>query len=117
MYFGFFVVGKDESERVELAIAPDKHIPGTGPIPVSKLKPTNTGYFFVGYEESIKVELDQEGSMIIQAVKPSKLYLSPNRPEKPGFAVNKIAVRKDHSLVFYDRDKGWEEFLPNKKDY
>ena len=120
MYFGYFISGAAGAQKVELAIASDRPSNTMAPIPMAALRPSQAGLYFMGLEESFRVSWEADNSIVISPVKPSKLYLTPNRPEKPGFAVSKIRVSIDQNgteSAFFDRDKGWEEFLPNQKDY
>jgi hypothetical protein len=120
MYFGYFITGSGANITSELSIASDRPNSTSAPIPISLLKQTNAGLYFIGVEESFTVNVDDDNGLIVSAVKPAKLYLTPNRPEKPGFSVTRVKIRLDNNsneYVFYDRDKGWEEFNPNKKDY
>ena len=120
MYFGYFFIESNTGSSAELALYPDKVTTDTQPIPISKLKITNCALIFIGSEETVKVDVDQRGGTVITAVRPAKLYLTPNRPEKPGLSVNKICINQDQlgqDVILYDRERGWEEFTPNKKDY
>jgi hypothetical protein len=120
MYFGYFITGSGRDVSSELSIASDRPTSNSSPIPIALLKQTDGGVYFVGVEESFTVKIEDDNGLVISALKPAKLYLTPNRPEKPGFSVSKIKVGLDNNgneYVLYDRDKGWEEFNPNKKDY
>ena len=120
MYFGYFLTGDANSHKAELCFCADKPGGVNSIVPISLLKQTSAGLFFVGLEECIRVEKDDQGILIIQVIRPGKIFLNPNRPEKPGFAVSKVSVQANESgstIIHYDRDKGWEEFTPNKKDY
>lgn len=120
MYFGYFITGSGDKLTSELAIASDRPNSNSAPIPINLLKITNGGLYFIGTEESFTVNIDEDDGVVITAPKPAKIYLTPNRPEKPGFSVTKVKIRLDNKgteHVFFDRDKGWEEFLPNQKDY
>lgn len=120
MYFGYFLTNEATSPKAELCFCADRPGGVNSIVPVSLLRQTNSGLFFVGLEECIRVEKDSQGILIVQVLRPGKIFMNPNRPEKPGFAVNKISVQTSDSgqiVVHYDRDKGWEEFTPNKKEY
>ena len=113
-------MGPSGQEKCELGIASEKSSHGIYAVPISKLKKTENSLFFISNEESVKVSTDQSGLVTFEATKPAKMYLTPNRPERPGFSVTKVGIKFEDSgfeRVFYDRDKGWEEFTPNKKDY
>ena len=98
MYFGYFNIESNSSNNVELALYPDKIMVDTKPLPISKLKITDSALIFIGAEETVKVDVDQQGGTVLTAVRPAKLYLTPNRPEKPGFSVNKICINKGKTL-------------------
>lgn len=119
MYFGYTLVRDSiKGDKVELAILAEKQ--GAVPVPVHALPYTDSAICFLSQEEAILVKPSEDSSLTIQAQKPAKIYLTPNRPEKPGFSVNRIKISKDSESKIkchYDRDKGWEEFIPNSKEY
>ncbi len=119
MYFGYALI-KDsiKGDKVELSLSPEKQ--GTTPLPIHLLPYTESALCFLSQEEAILVKPDEDSSLVIEPQKPAKIYLTPNRPEKPGFSVSKVRILKNPSggiKCFFDREKGWEEFKPNTKEY
>ncbi|HMO16739.1 MAG TPA: hypothetical protein PKA63_02690 [Oligoflexia bacterium] len=101
-------------------IFPEKVSPLFSPIPVSKLITSSGALFFISPEEAFKVEIDNDGAVMIIPFLPSKLYLTPNRNEKPGFSVSRAKVfclPDGNYRMFFDRDKGWEEYTPLVREY
>jgi len=122
MYLGNVLLeSENESILPELCILPEKPGALASAIPIRKLVSTKAALFYVSYEEAFNVTIEEEdGSINIAPYRPAKLYLTPNRPEKPGFAVSRIKVYYSPdgaSRVFFDREKGWEEYTPNIKEY
>ncbi len=119
MYFGYMLVRDSlNGDKMELALLSERQ--GSLPVPVLSLPYTEAAICFLSQEEAILVKPSEESSLTMSAQKPAKIYLTPNRPEKPGFSVNKIKISKNSEgklKCHYDRDKGWEEFIPNMKDY
>lgn len=119
MLFGYSLVNDTQKGlRLELALIPDKS--GVAPVPIYTLPYTEAALCFASQEEAFLVKPADEASLIVEAVKPAKLYLTPNRPEKPGFSVSRVKIGrlKDGKLTcHFDREKGWEPFTPNSKEY
>jgi hypothetical protein len=119
MLFGYTLIqDNNKGQKVELALIPDR--PGIAPTPIYTLPFTDAAVCFASPEEAFLVKPAEEAGLIIQAQKPGKIYLTPNRPERPGYSVSKIKILRTPEgglKCFYDREKGWEEFLPNSKDY
>jgi len=118
MYFGLY---KSElGVTPELCLIPEKMNTGFYPLMIKDLIQTSCAMCFLSNEEATNIIFNEEGAVVVTPLKPAKLYLTPNRPEKPGFSVTKIKIHfltNNTVKVFYDRDKGWEEFTPSKKDY
>lgn len=119
MYFGYTLI-KDSlnGDKVELCMLPEK--PGSFPIPIHSLPFTDAAVCFISQEEAIIVSPGEESAIVLTAQKPGKIYLTPNRPEKPGFSVSKVKVIKiseGKMKCQYDREKGWEDFTPNSREY
>ena len=55
--------------------------------------------------------------MIIEAIKPKGIYLSPNLAERPGVMVAKVKIVKlgprQYKTYYYKDRAGWEEFIAN----
>lgn len=109
-------------ENPLLALVADKPSPWSRPLPVDQLETTDCSVVLLSNQEGITVRPDeqQQQTKLIEPVRPSKLYLTPNLPEKPGFSVDKLKITplsERKYKVFFDRGKGWEPWTPNIKLY
>lgn len=107
-------------DRLDLCIVPEKLDVFAAPIRVEALPLTTNAIVRVSSLEGIKVRLDDsDGGLIIAAVEPSKLFLTPSQPDLPGIEVGKfkIVLRSDSAhLVFFKPLMGsdtWKEWRPN----
>jgi len=119
MYFGYTLISDvQKGDKVALAVISERS--GTSPIPINALPYTESAICFLSQEEAFLVKPSEDFSIIIEAQKPAKIYLTPNRPEKPGYSVGKIRIFKSEEgkvKCQFDRDKGWQDFKPNEKEY
>ena len=120
MIFGLVLLSNEQYP--EPCIVADKPSVYSKPVPIKLLKDTEAAAMLISNEEGVLVSSDpQDRGMVIEPMRPAKLYLTPNLPEKPGYSVDKIKILEDSQenlRVFYDRSgKGWEEWHPNRKTY
>lgn len=119
MLFGYTLIQDNlKGQKMELALIPDKF--GILPTPIYTLPFTEAAVCFASPDEAFLVKPAEDSGLIIQAQKPGKIYLTPNRPDRPGYSVSRIKITRTAEgtiKCFFDRDKGWEEFNPNSKDY
>jgi hypothetical protein len=120
MIFGLVLLSNEHYP--ELCLVADKPSLYSKPVPVRLLTETLSGAHLVSNEEGVLVSFDhQDRGMVLEPMRPAKLYLTPNLPEKPGYSVDKIKlieVSEGKYQVYYDRTgKGWEEWHPNRKTY
>jgi len=125
MIFG--LVHTSEQHYPELCIVADKPSELYKPIPIRLLRPTDCGVQLISNEEGIRVELDpSDNGIIITTIRPCKLYITPNLPEKPGMSVERIKAipfEDGNYKVLYAKatiggagsEKDWEEWNPNTK--
>lgn len=121
MYIGLlFLNSTDKNGISELCLFPEKVSPLFSPIPIKALLTSSAALYFISPEEAFKVDIDEDGAITITPFLPNKLYLTPNRSEKPGFSVTRVKVFRlpeGTYRMFFDRDKGWEEYTPLVKEY
>ena len=124
MLFGLVTLHGEENQRPELCILPDKPSVLTKVCRVKHLVETSYAVHMLSGEEGFTVQLEDDGFVVVSPLSPVKLYITPNRPERPGFSVNAVKVKfpeqesKRAPEVFFMRDrKGWEAWNPNKKVY
>ncbi|MCB0325587.1 MAG: hypothetical protein KDD69_18525 [Bdellovibrionales bacterium] len=105
----------------ELCLVPDRPSAWSVPILVESLEPTESGVVLVSTEEGLTVKRDPaDHSIELEALRPARLYLTPNLPERPGFSVTKakcVPLGERKYRVFFDRDRGWEPWQPNVRLY
>ena len=105
-------------EQLELCLVADKADVLTRPILVGNLFPNPAGVIRVGPEEAAVINVDsQDGGMVISAMNPSAIYLTPNLPQTPGFKTRKVKVviENEQHRTFYEKSGGWEEWIANKE--
>jgi len=109
-------VNRDETD---LCIVPDKPDLLSVPIRVRDFQPTVAAFHRVGPEEGVVVMMDPtDGGLVISALVPGSIYLTPNLMVAPGFKVRKIKIFEEDGLyrTMYEREgKGWEEWTANKE--
>ncbi len=108
------------SSRPVLCVMAEKPSAFSTPILVDSLIQTTFGVHFVSLEEGMLVTRESGAdAIIISPVAPARLYLTPNRPERPGFSVSKVRIEKSGQdyIVNFDRERGWEPWTPNVKLY
>ena len=101
-----------------MCIIPDKPSSYSKPIPIRLLRETNTAMQLMSNEEGLLVR-NEANALILEPMRPNKLYLTPNLPEKPGFSVLRIKIvakTEDENEVHYQRSESkWEPWEPNKE--
>jgi hypothetical protein len=109
------------SDRPELCLLPAKPDQFSVPVRVFTLIETKCAVLRLSPTEGITVQMDRsDGGCIITPVVPSKLYLTPSQPDRPGIIVKSVKVipREDGSATTYYLDEGrsagsWKEWAPN----
>lgn len=115
-----FVAGYgDTKDELDLCLVADKVDALSKPVRVSCLFPNPAGVIRIGPEEAVLVNQDQiDGSLVVSAMMPAAIYLTPNLPQTPGFKVKriKLQITGGEYQVSYDRDKGsWEPWVANRE--
>jgi hypothetical protein len=90
------------------------------PIRVETLVETIAAVYRLGPQEGVRVKHDSnDGGIVLEPVPPSKLYLTPSQPDRPGFQVAcaKVVVLGDNQYeTFYMQDlkaPAWKKWYPN----
>ena len=123
MLFGLVTLSGEEREKPELCILPDKNTALSRACRLKHLVETSYAVHMLSGEEGFTVQHEEDGAIIVSPLSPVKLYITPNRPERPGFSVNAIKVKfsekeSDTPRVHFMRErKGWEAWNPNVKVY
>lgn len=104
----------------ELCLIPAKPDTFSYPIPVEFLVETHAAVYRLGPLEGVRVKRDpSDNGIILEPVPPSRLYLTPSQPDRPGFtvAVAKVVVHGDKDYeTFYKqdlKDTQWKKWFPN----
>ena len=121
MLLGLVSLSSDAKQPPALCILPDKPSSFSVPVPLDSVLTTDFAVHFLSVEEGFLVTREPGSpGLIVSPVPPAKLYLSPNRPERPGFSVSKLKVERlaeSQYKLSFDRDRGWEPWTPNIKLY
>ena len=119
MLFGLITGGPNEYP--EPCLVADKPSTFSTPVKVRTLFATEYAVHLLSIEEGFIVEVDpSDNSLVVTPVRPNKLHLTPNLPERPGFSVGKIKIihlDEHHYQVYFDRERGWEPWQPNVRIY
>lgn len=114
-----FVCGfGDNQEQLDLCLIADKTDILSRPIRISNLFPNPAAVVRVGPEEAAAINIDQsDGGIVISALNPSAIYLTPNLPQTPGFKTRKVKIvmSSEEYRTFYEKSGGWEEWIANKE--
>jgi hypothetical protein len=122
MLFGYVSGVSPDGDQPELCIVANKESGFSVPVRISSLRITECAIHMVSAEEGITVARDTEkqGAIVISPIKPGKLYLTPNLPERPGYTVDRIRVTRVEEnkwAVEFDRERGWTPWTPNERIY
>lgn len=120
MLICYLTAGGVENARTILCITPDKVDDFSQPVPVTSLRVTDCAIHRVSGLEAMTVKQDaDDGGILIEPYKPSKLYITPNLHDKPGVSVTimKILKLEDTSYqVWYiqegDNSSTWKQWTP-----
>ena len=120
MFFCYMMVERNNVTKSELCVVPDKPDPLALPILVRELFPTTAAVFRVGAEEAMIVAPDeQDGQMVITALEPAAVYLTPNLAQFPGMRARRVKIVPfgDTVRTFYSKDRQapWEEWVANRE--
>ena len=120
MLFAFMPIDRGGETRMRLCFTPDKPDILAKPILVDDLFPTNCAVIRVGQEEALVVSAEStESTIILNAIEPSYIFLTPNVAQFPGMRTRYLKVQRysDGSYrAFYSKDKGkWEDWVPNRE--
>lgn len=122
MLVGLITMKGAEDEKPELCIVPDKPSHLCEAVKVSRLTNTEFAVHLLSIEEGFTVEQNKHGSgILITAIKPAKLYLTPNRTDKPGFSVDVVKIIKEldnkYDVSFKREGREWTKWNPNERLY
>lgn len=110
-----------KGDRLSLCIIPERLDPLALPVKVTALCTTENAVIRISALEGIKVKRDMDGGFIIEAVEPSKLFLTPSQPDLPGIQVKNYKIinlaENNHEVYFKPLMGGenWRPWNPNEK--
>lgn len=109
-----------QRDEIDLCLVADKLDSVAVPVRVKDLFPTSAAVVRIGLEEAVIVKRDEtDQSLIIAALPPGGIFLTPNLMQSPGMKVRRIKVTGDSPeeyRTYYDRERsGWEEWVANKE--
>lgn len=110
-------VNRDE---IDLCLVPDKPDILSVPVRVKDISPTVAAFLRIGPDEGITATFDeQEQAVVITALTPASIYLTPNLPQAPGYRVKRVKVllneKGDYRTLYEREGKGWEEWVANRE--
>lgn len=121
MLLCYMTIVRNGQTRNELCIVPDKVDPLAMPIVVRELFPTTAAVFRVGAEEAMTIAADeQDGQMVITALEPAAMYLTPNLAQYPGMRARRVKIvpiGESQIKTYFSKDRAssWEEWVANRE--
>jgi hypothetical protein len=110
-----------QAAQPELCIIPSKPDVYSHPIPIESFVETYAAVYRLGPNEGLRVKREKgDGGIIFEPVPPSRMFLTPSQPDRPGFTVAaaKILVLGDHQYETWYRqdlrDPQWKKWFPNE---
>lgn len=122
-----FVAGLGtEKNEIDLCLVPEKPDSLAVPVRVRDLFPTVAGFQRIGPDEGVAVSNSTtDDGIVVAALPPGGIFLTPNLPNSPGFRVRRIKILLSFDepsgapnyRTFYERDgkKEWEEWVANRE--
>ena len=121
MLFAYVYCFGPQMEAPELCIVPSKPDTFSCAVRVSSLIETKSAIIRLSLSEGIKVRGDEkDGGLIVEPIVPSKLYITPSQPDRPGVHVKAIKADKnaDGTWNTYFKEEGremdWKPWRPNE---
>lgn len=121
MIVAFFFRQGSEA-RPELCVFASKPDGLSVPVNIDSIPVTESAVVRLGPQEGVLAELDpSDNGKILTPVTPSKMYLTPSQPDRPGVIASRVKVVKfgdgDYDLFFMrDKDTQWRPWNPLKVD-
>lgn len=120
MLFAYAYCYGPQMEQPELCLIPEKVDQFSFPVPLTTLFETKSAVIRIGHTEGIRVRIDpDDNGMIIDPILPSRVFLTPNQPDRPGLMAKnlKVVFRSDGSFDAFFKDEGreaqWKPWKPN----
>ncbi len=112
MLLAYTALGTNSENDLQLCFIPKNYETGGIPIRVDFIHETDSAVYYVGPQEGLVVEdRPSERAKIVTPIMPTKLFLTPDSPDRPGFLVRQLKIFFDsdhHYRIFYIRDLGQE---------
>ncbi len=108
MLLAYINHGGAQSASQELCIIPDKLDPLSVPVPVTSIKETTAAVYRVGPGETFIARREpSDNSLVLDSLKPAKIFLTQDRSDQPGFSVQRLKIlqSKDGLVISYQREK------------
>jgi hypothetical protein len=119
MYLAYSLVNIGSELEMRLCLVPDKPDMFSYPIPVEKFLNCDSAVCRVGPGDTCTIQwLEAEKTFMIKAVSPSKMYLTPELPTKPGVHITRLRlIKRGVSYeTFYGQERDsadtWKEWKP-----
>ena len=113
----------EDSYLPELVILADKPDRFSSPVRISAIGNTTAGIYRSGPLEDFTASRSEDNSSIlIEPLKPGKIFLTPNLHDRPGFSVSRVSIQILGDRQFrtmyqndHDANKEWREWKPLEK--
>jgi len=119
-----FVAGLGiNKNEIDLCIMPDKPDILSVPVRIKDMKETFAAFQRIGPDEGVTVTIDpQDYGIIVAAMTPASIFLTPNLPQSPGYRARKVKIfiepgpNGNTYRTLYEREgKDWEEWVANRE--
>ena len=117
MILGLAPITEAGQLRVELCVMADKPDVSNKPIPVSMLPTSDFAVFFVSNTEGCMIKEDpSDRSLLITPLSPTKIYLTPDVPERPGYSADQVKIYPlgdGEYRIEFERGSGFKPWTPS----
>lgn len=121
MLLAFVTFTDNQGPYSELCIVSENASVLFPPFRVSLLQPAGAAVYLIGPGEAVIVSQgDEPKSIVFEPLRPAYLYLTPNTPTQPGYAVERIKLIPDSAgyRTFYcpkgELGTTWKEYVANR---
>lgn len=110
-----------DTHYTELCLVPGDKDSFALPLRIRLLRPTASAVYYLGVKEAVSVILGEErGSIIIDPIKPTPIYLTPDTATQPGFRIGRLKIMangEDYDVHYMPSDlRGtWRRWEANRQ--
>ena len=112
-----------DTHYTELCLVPGDKDQFASAFRVRLLRPTASGVYYISLKEAVSViQGEEKGSIIIDPIKPSSIYLTPDTATQPGFRIGRLklivnATGEDYNVFYMPSDMrgSWRQWEANRQ--